>query len=476
MNLSDVFNYPTIKQLASKILGVEKVEYCAIWKSEKKDYHSLSSAQVSMFTNQIFNPKSTAYNVSQYFWIDKSITPGIIEKTLNEIVQMHDNLRAFFILHNHKPVQRINDKVVVDLHCIDAKDKDVNNLINDLKIPYDLKKAPLFKAYYFYTSEEKNFILFDFHHIIVDGRSMQILKDMFFSSLENLQVKNKGPKLQYTDYINWHHIFKNSDSYNKMKRYWLDELSNNIEKLSLPYDFEGPSVDPMLYNGGTLYYLLDKSLSDKISNAIIKFKITPFVYFLTIYNILLHKICNQDIIKIGTATANREHADLDEIIGMFVNMVIHKNDINQNQSFKQLLDKIKENSVQVIQNQSFPYEELTALLVKKREGPKDPLINASFMYNDLDYHLSDKYDSGNVDFTSEILQDSKYDLSFNVAETKDGYHFQIDYDKGMFLKQTIEDIMTCCMEITNLTIANPDIKLKDILLSKVFYSYRGEHV
>lgn len=475
LNLSDVFNYPTIKQLASKILGVEKVEYYEILKSEKKDYYPLSSAQVSMFTNQIFNPKSTAYNVSQYFWIDKSISPGIIEKTLNEIIQRYDSLRAFFMLYNHKPVQRINDKVFVDLHCIDAHDKDVNDLINNFKKPFDLKKAPLFRAYYFYTREEKNFILFDFHHIIIDGRSIQILKDMFFSSLDNLQVKNKVPKLQYTDYINWYSILKNSDAFNKMKSYWLEELSNNKEKLSLPYDFESSNFNIMQYNGETLYYSLDKTLSDKILNAIVKLNTTPFVYFLTIYNILLHKVCNQDIIKIGTATANREHADLNDLIGMFVNMVIHKNNIDHNQSFKQLLDKIKENSVQVIQNQSFPYEELIALLVKRREGIKDPLINTSYMYNDLGYKLDNKYNRGKTEFASEVLQDSKYDISLNIAETQDGFYFQIDYDKGLFLKQTIEDIMTCCIEITNLTFANPDIRIKDISLSQVFNTYQSEH-
>ena len=171
------------------------------------------------------------------------------------------------------------------------------------------------------TGEEKYLLLFDMHHIISDGISMGILvKD--FASLYNGEELLRQ-RIQYKDFSIWQNDLFKTDILKKQEKYWRGTFAGEIPVLNLPVDYPRPSVQS--FEGDHIYFGAGKELAEKLGGLAAGTGTTLYMVLLSAYNILLSKYTGQEDIIVGSPIAGRPHADLQNIIGMFVNTLAMRN-------------------------------------------------------------------------------------------------------------------------------------------------------
>ena len=201
---------------------------------------------------------------------------------------------------------------------------------------------------------QEHILMVDMHHIISDGVSQGILIKDFMSFYNNLELPEF--KLQYKDYSEWQQSEKQQERISKQEKYWLNEFADEVTTLELSTDFKRPPVKS--YEGNIVSFNLCTEETSKLKSIAETEGATLYMVLLSIYNVLLSKLSNQEDIVVGTPIAGRGHTDLENMIGMFVNTLPLRNYPKGELSFKKFLSEVKSKTLACFENQSYQYEEL----------------------------------------------------------------------------------------------------------------------
>ncbi|MCP5054470.1 MAG: amino acid adenylation domain-containing protein, partial [bacterium] len=205
--LSQLFENPTVREIAGRIdkSSMEKtpgLKYRPIEPVEEKEYYPLVSTQKQFYVIQQLNPADTSYNMSEALLLEGRLSKENLETVIHRLIRRHESLRTSFHQVEGEPVQRVHPEVKFKLenkeYALKSKE-DYERMMRDFIRPYDLSRAPLLRAGLIKAGENKHVLIFDTHHIIMDGVSVSIIMKEF-SALWNGE---KLPPLatRYNDYV-----------------------------------------------------------------------------------------------------------------------------------------------------------------------------------------------------------------------------------------------------------------------------------
>ncbi|MCP5054259.1 MAG: hypothetical protein GY940_44235, partial [bacterium] len=180
----------------------------------------------------------------------------------------------------------------------------------------------------------------------------------------------------------WQNSEKEKEEFKKQEEYWLGEYKEDIPLLNLPIDFVRPVI--RLFEGNTVEFALTTGETAALKRLALEKNATLFMILLTLYNIFIAKISGQETLVVGTPVAGRRHADLENIIGMFVNTLPLKNEPAGNKTFLQLLDEIKSKSPEAFEKQDYQYETLVDALSVERHTGRNPLFDTLFSLQNIE--------------------------------------------------------------------------------------------
>ena len=457
--LKEIFKTPTIKEIFKYIEKAEKNLYSKIEEVEEKEYYEASSAQKRMYILQQFDKESIAYNMPAIFEIEGKIDKSKIEETFRKLTQRHDALRTYFETLDGEIVQKLQENYELKL---EQRNGNIEDILKAFVRPFELEKAPLFRIELL-EDKEKVHLLVDMHHIISDGVSMSIIINEFAQLYNGKKLEDL--KLQYKDFAVWQNNFLKSEEMKKQEEYWVNKFSDEIPVLNMPTDYNRPAVQS--FEGDSVGFEVNEEITSKLRKLAKKTGTTMYMVLLSVFNILLSKYSGQEDIVIGTPIAGRPHADLQNIMGMFVNTLALRNKPEGEKKYIDFLKEVKENSLKAYENQSYQFEELIEKLDVRRDTSRNPLFDVMFNIVDTitreDVKLEDiilkPYNTGNII--------SKFDMTLNAIETEDKLYFSIEYCTKLFKKETIERISKHCIKVIDNIVINNEIKLYEIeLLSK----------
>jgi bacitracin synthase 3 len=315
----------------------------------------------------------------------------------------------------------------------------------------------LFKLSIVEIAKSNYILMVDMHHIITDGVSSEIIiKD--FIQLYNNDILSPV-RVRYKDYSEFQNDRKQQELILNQKQWWLNTFKSEVTPLNLPYDFKRPHI--MTYEGDTINFSLANEVSQHLKNIANEEKVTLFMVILSIYNILFSKLCNTYDIVIGTPVVGRNHIDLEQTLGMFVNTIALRNYLQSDLIYSSFLSQIKNNVLQAFDNQDFQFEDLINELKVTRDMSRHPLIDVMFSLNNIDKQKSKISDL----FIEPIYDDSKvtkFDLNLNCYSSENELKFSLSYYNRVFEKRSIEKIIGYFTNIINIIISNRNIKLCDI--------------
>jgi FkbH-like protein len=457
VSISDIFEHPTISSLAELIDIRKGKEYRRIELAEEKEYYSLSSAQKRLLLMNRMESGSIAYNEAASVAVEGKLDRNKLEEIFRILIDRHEALRTSFELVNDIPVQKINKEADFRICFMEAQEQDLPELFAEFIRPFDLGNAPLFRVCLIRISEERFVIILDIHHIISDERSMAILISEFIKLYQGVELPQM--RIQYKDFAQWQNRQREEGIVKRQEEYWVGKLSGEIPVLNLPYDFSRPAFrsfegDVHEFNaGGTLFEKLIHLANDTGT--------TLYMILLAAFNILLYKYSGQEDIIVGSPILGRPHADLENIIGVFINTLPLRNYPGNQKLFSEFLLEVKESSLEAFDHQDCQLEDIVDSLKLRRSLSRNPLFDVVFSYHtDGDDNLQ----ADGLKFTPYRINNktSKFDLTLHVNERTAEIGFRFEYCTQLFRKETILKMAENYMKTLEMFLEDRHVKIIDM--------------
>jgi polyketide synthase PksN len=461
--LGTFFESPNIKALAGFIRNkAAKDSYSAIENVEKKEFYELSPAQKRLYIQQQEDPSTIAYNLPRFYILEGNFDKEKSQNAFNELIKRHEILRTFFVMNKTGPVQRILDHIEFKIKDYDLKGKCKEEIMQTFISPFDLSRAPLLRVGIVDLEPGKFLLMIDIHHIAADGISLALLVNEF----EALYKGHSLPalNLQYKDYSHWQNLHLSSGEIKRQEDYWTNLFTGEIPKLLLPLDFNRTMVRSSASN--SISFSLGSEFEEKLRALAKEEEITLFISILAIYHILLFKISGQEDIIIGTVTSGRGHADLEKIIGMFVNTLALRNFSKPGKSFREFLFDVKKRTLAAFENQDFQFENLVEKLQDVREVGRNPLFDVVFSFISSAMLESELKEQGlKIRECTFKEGNTMFDFVLGVFDLDEKLGFVLQYNISLFKKSTIERFIIYFKEIVRSVLENKNIHIEDIMVS-----------
>ncbi|MDQ1350535.1 MAG: hypothetical protein QG657_837, partial [Acidobacteriota bacterium] len=426
--LAEIFLSPTIRGLAKYILGAGEQMYAAIEPAEKREYYPLSAAQKRLYLLHRMEPDNVSYNMPQEIRFQQEIKIGKLQRIFKELIDRHESLRTSFEMVEEEPVQRIHEHVDFEIEILEGRENFVR--------PFDLARAPLLRAVLIKEENGMYLLWVDIHHIITDGTSQAILRAEFDKLYRGGGVNLSSLRLQYKDYSQWQNSEQQRAQVKRQESYWLRELGDELPVLNLPIDYTRPFIQG--FDGNTVEFTLTGEESRTLKRLARDANATLFMAILAVFNVLLSKLSGQEDIIVGTPVMGRRHADLEGILGMFINTLPLRNNPHGEMKLKMFLNELKARTLEAYEHQEYPFEELVEILSVKRDAGRNPVFDVMFnLLNQEDY-------TGNMRIETDAHEyihkkgTSKFDLTLTAVDLGERLLLAFEYCSRLFEPVTIE--------------------------------------
>jgi amino acid adenylation domain-containing protein len=431
----------------------------------------LSYAQQRLwFLAQLEGPGAT-YNIPAALELRGMLDIHALETTFVTLVQRHQSLRLCFPeVNGEATVQEIpayNPLTVSELNHLSSDDQhvEVQRLAKEhAAASFDLANGPLLWLYLLTLSEQNAVLLFNMHHIISDGWSMDILVREWFdiySALSQGQTPYLEPlPIQYSDYAAWQRSWLQGEVLQTQIEYWSKQLADAPQTLDLPTDKTRP--DQLTYRGAEVSFQIDKTLTQSFKAFSQQQGCTLFMSLLAVYGILLSRYSRQKDILIATPIAGRHHTQLENIIGFFVNNLIIRVRPSNALNFSELLAQVRQTLLEAYAHQDLPFEKLVETLNIPRRQNYSPLSQAAFTMETADFS-EPQLPSLHITSLPGISSVAKTDLTLSLVEHEDHLQGVVNYSTDLFIEATAIHFAKDFQALLTLLLEHPQQTLRRTL-------------
>ena len=306
-----------------------------------------------------------------------------LEQSINEIVKRHEALRTTFCEVDGEPVQVVAQELHIKLKKVDlTREADISKYIREeIEIPFELSRGPLFRGTLFKTGEDEYILVMTVHHILFDGWSRGVLVGEITALYRG--IKSGQPyvlpelPVQYGDYSVWQNRWFEGEVREGMLSYWRKKLGGELPVLELPGDRPRPAVQT--FNGDVCPVELHEELSEALRRMSREKGATLFITMLAAFKVLLYRHTGQEDIIVGTPIAGRNSAETEGLIGFFVNTLALRTDLSGSPVFDELLDRVRETTLDAYENQEMPFEKLVEELQPDPDMSRQPIFQVMFI-------------------------------------------------------------------------------------------------
>ena len=465
--LAEIFRLPAIRDLAGYIKQAAKDIYTAIGAVEKKEFYPLSSAQKRMYILQQMEDQGTGYNIPAVLLLKGRVDKQKLEDTFRRLIRRHESLRTSFEMAAGEPVQRIHDEVEFKIETKNSSTDytdytDEKDNIQHFIRPFDLSRAPLLRVELRELEEAKHLLMIDMHHIIADGISIEVFIKEFSTLYRGGEPA--ALRIQYKDFSEWQNRLAAKGEFRRQEEYWRNEFAGEAPKLDLPTDFPRPAT--WSFEGNILGFELEKEETARLNTLAGAANATLFMTLLAVYNVLLSKICGQEEIVVGSPVAGRGHADLENVMGMFVNTLALRAHPVGEQSFLSFLKETRHKTLQALENRDYPFEELVQRVSVDRNIGRNPLVDVMFA---LQNFFEVTYDDLNPEIEGLTIKPygyenktAKFDLLLSAVEPEGKLVFSFEYSTQLFKEETIARFADFFKAVISQVTREPRVNISDI--------------
>jgi amino acid adenylation domain-containing protein len=409
-----------------------------------------SFAQQSLWFIDQLTPGKATYNMPSALMIRGKLDVEVLRRTLEEVARRHETLRTRFVAVRGEPQQVIEDYVDICLPILDLtsiageqeREAEAMRLAReDAQQPFNLQQAPLFRVKLLRLGPLNHVLLLNMHHIISDAWSTGVLIEDVSALYNAFSAGRPSPlpelPIQYADYSVWQREWLEGGVLEQQLAYWKQQLAESSE-LALPID--RPRSAAQSQNGALYDFVVSADITQKLKKLAEEQGATLFMALLAVFQTLLYRYSGQKDIAVGTPTAGRNSDETEKLIGFFINTLVLRVNLSGSPSFKELLRKVKEVTLEAYAHQDVPFEKLVEVLAPERNLDTTPLFQVMLV---LQNAPQAELALGKAKLQPLSLESgtAKFDLTMDLSESagrpREGMRGSLEYNTDLFEKATV---------------------------------------
>lgn len=488
LNFRDFFASPTIEGITKSLKGKE---FSSIPKAPEQDSYPLTPSQKRLWVLSQLEGGSQAYNMPAAVTLRGKLNTAYFEKAFRHLIERHEIFRTSFkpdkatgeIRQYITPKEEVSFTVKT-LDFTDKNESETQDYLHSANSEaFNLEESPVMRATLLKRGHEDNLFFLSMHHIIGDGWSTEVLVSEIVETYNRL-LKDAGKEaigadhsniddskaeplaIQYKDYAVWLEQEIKGEKYRKAEAYWLEQFEGEIPVMELP----NYSLRPLIrtYNGDSISRLFSKEFTQKLKTYSAQQEATLFMTLMAGVKALLYRYTGQKDIIVGTPIAGRDHPDLENQIGLYLNTLAIRTRLEEeHNTFESLLKKEKSTLLSAYEHQLYPFDELVSKLDIKRDAGRSALFDVLVVFQNQN-QLSLGKTKKDID-TLEIQEyeyhrkTSQFDITYNFSEEEKQIKLNITYNKDIYDQAQIKRMLAHFENLISLSIDGESIEETDFL-------------
>ncbi|MFY0256194.1 amino acid adenylation domain-containing protein, partial [Chitinophaga sp. 30R24] len=426
-----------------------RTAYERILPAPLQEHYPLSHAQQRLWILQQMSEEQQAYNIPRVYYMNGRPDVAKLQRSLQQLIRRHEILRTVF-----RPINGEVRQVVLSenelprvFHFISAEQLETDNISADqfirdhINYTFHLEHGPLLQTWLVQSGPDRFIFLMNMHHIISDGWSATILLAELIENYNHegtiIPVQRPELPIQYKDYACWEQQYLTGERGTRHKNFWLENLAGDIPRISLPETFARPAKKS--YRGDACYYQLSSDLTQQLKVLSEKTNASMFMLLMSAFNTLFYRYLGIEDVVIGTVVAGREKAELSGQVGFYVNTLAIRTKVSGEDSFRKLVERVRENMFKLSEHQYYPFDKVISDLGLPADASRSSLFDIMFVYQNND-ELTDEtlsIDGIVMEETTGQPEGSKFDISFVASERQEKLNFYIEYNTDVYDKAFI---------------------------------------
>lgn len=431
----------------------------------------LSFSQEQLWVLDKLAPNNPVYNVISAHRLKGKPSNKLLEISINKVINRHEILRTVFKVDKEgKPFQRILPKVYLRLEertCSNINGVPIEEepiIINEARKPFNLSEGPLVRALLLKRDEDSVVLMLTFHHIVMDGWSLDILhreiSGFYNEALTGETFQPMALDFKYVDYAFWQRENKGTKEHKKQLGFWKEKLEH-VPTFEIPVDYRRPRIKK--FCGKNYSFQLNSSLTKKLKKLANKEKSTLYMVLLAAYSELLRQFSGQDEIIIGTHVAGRNNISLENMLGHFVNTLVIRTDLSDVSTYQGLIKNTRRLTIESFANQQISFEEIVKELNPIRHSSYNPFFQVAFTLQNFNTSNLSLLDSESKCILIDN-QTSKFDLSLIIEEVDNCLSGRLEFDKELFNMETVSRLASYYEVILEAMSKNVEQKINESLV------------
>ncbi|WP_394989490.1 amino acid adenylation domain-containing protein [Cellvibrio sp.] len=475
LTLKALFHHQTIQSLAPELHTQDHASphIPAITPFARDTLLLPSYAQQRLWLLNKIEGDSAHYNMPGGLRLSGDLNIDALEKALRTIIQRHESLRTCFREHagdEGKAIQIIQDADRFQVDHADlshlqghAQEAALADLVeNEAGRLFDLSHDFMLRARLIRLAEREHVLLVTMHHIASDGWSMSILIHEFCvlyrAWVLGLEARLPELPIQYVDYAHWQREWLQGDVLDRQLDYWMEQLSGLPVVHGLPLDRARPAVQS--FSGKNHYTRLNARLTRQLRERCQACDATLFMGLHAAFSVLLSRYSNETDIVVGSPIANREQAEVANLIGFFMNVLVLRSDLSGSPSFNDVLERSQQTLLEAYSHQQVPFEQLVEKLQPERSLNHSPLFQVMLVLQNHDAATLE-LPALAVTAVKHHGKVAKYDLTLTVTEQEESLHLDWEYNTDLFDPLTIENFSVHFDRLLTFLVNSPDRNISD---------------
>ncbi len=485
VGLHELFSHPTLAALSRLVeerlgqtggTGGTGAESPSIPVTARAGHYPVSHAQRRLWILSQRAEGSLAYNISGLYRLQGELDEESFGGAFDALLARHESLRTVFGVVQGVPVQRVVAAgsagwalAVEDLRGVARAGEVVEERARlALETAFDLESGPLVRAGLLRTGPQTYYLLLTMHHIITDGWSMEVMvRELiaFYNAGRRGQWHGLLPlRIQYRDYAQWQNQQLEGGRAGEHRAYWLARLGGvPVPLLNLPTDFPRPDV--LSHRGGVVSGTIDRESYLRLTQLANQYDSSLYTVLMGLSKVLLFSLTGQSDIIVGYPVSLRDHVELENQIGFYLNTVALRTTVTSADTFAGLLQRVREGMLTNHQHLLYPFDKVVADLGLARSTARAPLFDVVVVLQNLQVHKEGLGDTADllVEHCPLELTPSAVDLRFEFIEREDWIDVNFDYNKGLFKAETVRVFLDRFLSLVSQVPNDPAAGIGDIL-------------
>ncbi len=448
----------------------------------------LTFAQKRLWFLEQLEPENRIYNDVDTLRLTGELDAAAMGRAFEEVVRRHEALRTVFVEEDGEPAQVVRDEFPAALDYLDlshlpetGRMAEVRRVADETtRASFDLARGPLIRPLLLRLGERDHALLVPVHHIVTDGWSQGIVFRELFTLYDAFRQGRPSPLtppgLQYGDFAVWQQRYLAAGALERQAAYWKERLRGVPALLELPTDRARPAEQS--YRGRAYEFMVSREVSAQLQTLAQERGATLFMVLLAAFSALLARYTGEEDVVVGSPIANRTRPELESLVGLFANTLAFRTDTSGDPTFRELLERVRDEVFEDYAHQDLPFERLVEELRVERSLSYNPVYQVLLT---LQNTPRGRLSLGGLEmYPLETTHDtSKLDLSLTAIPLGEGLYAGWEYSTELFDRASVARLTDRFVTLLRGISEHPDRRLSELPLVtpeervRVLYGWNG---